>query len=459
MRLPIRPGILWKNRRNLGLGAGPSLGSAAMSAASAPVSAEPVSEPLIRIRSVLLVVGLIAAAMWLHPRALAAWQLHSSASALADYALCMVGPTGPALLRDNPAEFRHLVRRRLVASEASERPFGDCAAAARQVTGSVEVERAHRAQAWSFVEYGGVAADRARRGSRADQRLDDLAVSTKPVAELSKRAWPFVRGGYIKLIKPSLSAKEAMHPVELPTPSEGRGLPAWRAWYRSTTAVNGAHLLAMGHGANLSVYESQDGGINWTPAPLSAARDFAGRCLGGERSYTFGLDRDAKNYLVASHGADGAPSTFPLARADAQIFAAACDDRAVVAAVKPETSDDVTLFLCPYRSACSVLEIPPFGATGARPRFPLDVARVDGVTVVAAPMHELTRVTSTRDDGKSWTPYSVAFDGAASPYTRAAPGRLLTIEKRVMLYGGAPKPGQTYPVLFSDDYGASWRSH
>ncbi len=430
-----------------------------MSVASAPADGHVVAEPVIRIRSVLLIVGLIGLALWMHPRALAAWQLHSAASALADYGLCMVGPTGPALLRDNPTEFKGLVRRRLVSAAANERPFADCAKPAKEITGSVEIERAHRAVAWSFVEYGGAASDRAAKGSRAEMRIDDLQVSTRPVAELSKKAWPFARGGYTKLIRPSLSAKEAVHPVELPKPSVGRGLPSWRAWYRATSVTDKSQLLAIGAGANLSVFRTSDGGLTWFPAPLHTARSFAERCGAGERSYTFAVD--GKNYVVHSHGPEGPPTAFALARAEAQILAAACDERAVVAAVSLEGSQEVTAFLCPHRAACTVLELPIFPGTGSHPRAPLDLARIDGVTVLAVPMHDVVRVASTRDDGRSWTPYSVAFDTQAHPETRldvAVPGRLLTLGKRVVLYGAAPKPSQTYPVLFSDDAGASWRS-
>lgn len=89
------------------------------------------------------------------------------------------------------------------------------------------------------------------------------------------------------------------------------------------------------------------------------------------------------------------------------------------------------------------------------------MARLDGVTIVAVPMHDVVRVTSSRDDGRTWTPYSVAFDRAAHSEVRVdvpIPDRLLVVGQRVLLYGGAPKPSQTYSLLFSDDAGASWRT-
>src|SRR5215475_8135156 len=77
--------------------------------------------PPIKLRFVLL-LGLCAGAVaWLYPRLDAAWKVHTLAAALADYGACMVGPTGPTLLRDHElAEFRVLARRRLVTSPAAD---------------------------------------------------------------------------------------------------------------------------------------------------------------------------------------------------------------------------------------------------------------------------------------------------------------------------------------------------
>jgi hypothetical protein len=97
----------------------------------------------------------------------------------------------------------------------------------------------------------------------------------------------------------------------------------------------------------------------------------------------------------------------------------------------------------------------------AAPRYPLDVARVDGTTVLAVSMHGVVRVTSSRDDGVTWTPYAVAFDRAEHPTLHedaATPDHLLAIGSRLLLYAGATQPNQPYPVLVSDNGGASWRT-
>jgi hypothetical protein len=428
--------------------------------------ASPAPPPLpFRLRTVL-VLALLGGAIWfLHPRAMAAYKLHTSASTVADYALCMVGPTGPVLLRDHPADFRRLVRRRVVSAAPNDRPFQQCAKAAREITGSAEIERAHMATAWSFVEHGGAAADRARASRKPELTVDALEVSARPLAELSKRAWPFSREGYVSLMKPSLRAREAIHPIELPRPVAGSGLPAWRTHYQAVTRQGKDVWVALGRGANLSVLRSSDSGINWRAASGNDPHiaEIAERCPTGAtgRSFVFVLSNDARSTLVTSLGPDAPPDTHGLCPADREIFAAACDERALVAAVKPETSRDVTLYLCPYRARCTVMPLPRFAGVGALPRYPLDVARLGGTTIVAVTLHGIVRVSSTRDDGRSWTPFTVAFDETEHLNLRVdvkTPSRLLAIGDRVLLYGGAAKSKQTYSVLASDDLGASWRS-
>jgi hypothetical protein len=428
--------------------------------------ASPAPPPLpFRLRTVLVLVLLGGAAWFFHPRAMAAYKLHTSASTVADYALCMVGPTGPVLLRDHPEDFRRLVRRRVVSAAPNDRPFQQCAKAAREITGSAEVERAHMATAWSFVEHGGAAADRARASRKRELRVDDLEVSARPLAELSRRAWPFAREGYVSLMKPSLRAREAIHPIELPLPVAGSGLPAWRSHYQAVARQGKDTWLALGRGANLAVLRSNDGGIHWRAASATDPHvaEIAERCPTGlaGRSFVFALSDNGKTLLVSSLGPDAAPVAHPLVAADREIFAAACDERALVAAAKPENGRDVTLHLCPYRGRCGAMPLPRFTGVGALPRYPLDVARIQGTTIVAVTLHGIVRVSSTRDDGRTWTPFTIAFDEAEHPglpVNVKTPSRLLAIGERVLLYGGAAKPKQTYAVLASDDFGASWRS-
>jgi hypothetical protein len=418
----------------------------------------------LRLRFLLLWIAFIGAVCWVYPRATSAWRLYGLASEVADYGLCTAGPAGPSLLRDNPAEFRRLLRRRLTAARPSDRPFEACAEHARRILGSDEAEAAHRATAWSFVEYGGAAADRAAKGSVAELSLDSLGVTTRPLAELARAAWPFVRQGYTRLVKASLSAHEAPHPMELPRPGVGTGLPAWRARYTSAREVGTNWVLAVGSGANLGVYRSADHGLNWRSASLrtTGVSQFAERCIapGSEHAFTFALGPQDRIDAVSNDSSGGAQAT-PLAASGADVFAVGCDDTALVAAVAHDEHRTVSLHVCRFAGICTPMPMPSAEGVGSLLRFPFDVARVRGTTIVAQPMHGVVRVTSTRDDGRTWAPLAVAYDDAEYPDLRIpvrVPTRLLSLGDRVMLYGGAQEPRHAYSVLVSDDAGASWRA-
>lgn len=424
----------------------------------------PYALPPVRLRTVFAGLIALGALCSLYPRAVAAWEVHEHATQLADYALCMAGPTGPSLLRDHSSAFKSVVRRRLLAAGPDERVFERCAAAGAQVLESERAHKAFAAPASEFVEYGGPAADRAQAGSSKELSLDLLDVSTRALAELTRDAWPFVRGGYTRLMRPSIGAREAIHPVALPKPAVGHGLPVWPALYRAVHRTGSGYWVAFGRGSSLSVYRSDEAGLVWKPASVRhpLVESFAERCsAGGNRSFTFDTSDDERFVVVRAHEA-GAPSlTMPLAPTGAKIVSAACDEDTLIAALQPKDKAPLGLWACRYGASCSELRLPDFGSLTANVLPKLDLARVDGVTIVAVPMHGVVRVTSSRDDGKSWTPPAVAFDIEAHPEVRtqvALPARLLALGKRVFLYGGASKPSMTYPVLVSDDYGASFRT-
>jgi hypothetical protein len=173
------------------------------------------------------------------------------------------------------------------------------------------------------------------------------------------------------------------------------------------------------------------------------------------------LTEDTAQLTVASLGPDAPAFTTELASSELTVFAAACDEHALVVALRREDSPEVTARVCPFRSACTELSLPRFAGVVTPPRFPLDLARIDGVTVLAVSMHGIVRVASSRDAGRSWTPYCVAFDLGAHPTLSgdvSVPDRLLALGSRLLLYAGAPDPTQDYFVLASDDAGASWRT-
>jgi hypothetical protein len=93
--------------------------------------------------------------------------------------------------------------------------------------------------------------------------------------------------------------------------------------------------------------------------------------------------------------------------------------------------------------------------------FPVDIARAGGTTVIAVTMGQVVRVTSSRDHGKTWTPFTVAYDDSEYPDFRPAvrlPTRFISVGRRLFLFASANKASQTYSLLYSDDQGASFRT-
>jgi hypothetical protein len=407
--------------------------------------------PPIRIRS-LLALGLVAWFLFsLVPRALAGYRVHTLATSVADYAVCMAGPTGPALFRDNPAEFARLVHRRIVAASPSERPFEKCAKHALTITGSAEIARKHELSAASFSEFG----------LSGTETASALAVTSEPLVAAAHSAWPFVRG-YTALVKPSLGAYEAIHPVQLPRPGVGRGIPAWRGVYRSVKRTPDGLWLAFGKGAHLTVHKSTDNGLTWRPAASALTGDFAERCLTGDgRAYEVGLSADRDVLEVSSVELDGTAHATQLAPQTSTVYALACDERAAVVLLHAQNGKGAELYVCPFASRCTVLAGPRPDALPGLNEQTLDVARVHGTTVLAVTTKDIVRVSSSRDEGRSWTPFYVAFDVAEHPEVRVdvrTPSHLLTVDNRLFLYGGGNRSAQSYSVLISDDHGASFRT-
>src|SRR5688500_5699948 len=126
-------------------------------ATASPVhaGAAPLPRPLIRLRVVALLAFIGGLGLLVKPRSGAAWEVHGMTSALADYGACMVGPTGPSLLRSGATlEFELLARRRLLAASPSDAPFARCATLAGKLSDGSDVQHKHAAPAEQFREYG-----------------------------------------------------------------------------------------------------------------------------------------------------------------------------------------------------------------------------------------------------------------------------------------------------------------
>lgn len=398
-----------------------------------------------RLRHLLLLGVLASLAYALYPRAHAAWRLHDQANHFANYGSCMAGPTGPQALLEDPPQFYQLVRRRLLVSDSEAAPFATCARLAGDIAGT-DFEALHRLSAASFSEYAG------RYEPKAS--LVQMQVSAQYLAELAEAAWPFVRSGYAQLVKPSSHAREAAHPLPFERPSLGSGLPPFRAAHHATWSDRGRMLLTVGQGEGMQVFESRDTGLNWRATSLGqpGIGSNAGRCTTGGEPRAFAFEGGTDGVSIISLSGDEPIWRVTLGTLSG-IVNAACDGGSALL-VGPMRSGKNGLFVCRHGGHCGQVPVQPEWLEGE-----FDVARVAGVNVVATVYQGVVRVRSTRDEGASWAPPTVAFDYLSYPDLPTEvklPTRLLSVGKRLYLHG-AGAPGQRYPVLYSDDFGASFR--
>ncbi len=415
-----------------------------------------------RLRHALLLLALGGVGWQLAPRAEAAWTLRERATQLADYALCMAGPTGPTALRDQPEVFRDLIRRRLLSTGAESAPFEGCSDLAAQLTGDPAVRSAHYARAQDFIEYGG-RATRLVRGGEATLddvgvvSLDQLDVSTRPLADLARAAWPFERDGYTRLVKPSSHAKEAPHPLEFPRVAIGSGLPATPALYEASWQDADRWLLARGAADGLSLFETRDGGLRWRGVSINqpGLESHAGRCAASDSINAFTFESlpaasgsEAGGIAVNSWFGDQMQHAARLSEVEG-IVAASCDEETALIAV--ERKGQRSVVACRHAGTCAPVPVPDVWLEGA-----FDLARVSGINVVASVEFGIVRVRSSRDNGQSWTPATVAFDSQAGA-GGSVPSKLTKLGQRLILRAREDSAGG-YAMLVSDDHGASWRA-
>jgi hypothetical protein len=335
-----------------------------------------------------------------------------------------------------------------------EQPFLACQAFIERMGVPHSAFRIHSARAGEFSEYHN------EPGVPGRFTIKALELSTEPLEQLAAQAWPFVRSGPAKLMKPSSPAKEAPHVTVPGPPGGGTGLPATRSMYRSTAAYGDAAVVAMGSGANAQILMSKNRGIDWVPGGRHLASEIQDRCVADEEGRAFTLSRmnDGRR-IVVSQGPEAPPQVAALAPAEEEVAGISCDQSALVAALVLPADEQgrrpMRLRLCPLRQPCRDLQHPDMGS--ARLYFPADVARVGGDTIIARTSGGITRVSSSRDDGRSWLPWTVAFDRLSTGGERPAPFMLLVVADDVLLYSGA-RGAEPYPLLVSDDHGASFRA-
>lgn len=117
------------------------------------------------------------------------------------------------------------------------------------------------------------------------------------------------------------------------------------------------------------------------------------------------------------------------------------------------------LWLCASDQTCRQLPAPPV-LQGLAPDG-IDVARQKGATVVAVTQGSLVRVLSSRDDGRSYTPFAVAVDRAETESQSARslrPAQFLTIGNALLLIQEPTAGSGPSLAVASVDQGASWHT-
>ncbi|HWO14179.1 MAG TPA: hypothetical protein VNN80_31960, partial [Polyangiaceae bacterium] len=293
---------------------------------------------------------------------------------------------------------------------------------------------------------------------KAGTSLAALSVSDARLRELRDAAWPFAPAELGPLLRAERSAKVAPHPAEPPRPARGRGLPAFELGYSAFRQLGQSELLVAGQGANASARRSGDGGVSWAGVDIDdpSYAALSGQCTGGDGHASFRLRHTGTMLRVESWLDASQQTSFPLADGDASLASFACDATSSVAVLRGEERK-TSFRLCPHQAPCKVLPVPQ-ALRAAGSETALSIARVKGVSIIATARAGVVRVISSRDDGETWTPAVVAYDRDEQPSPAAElPAHLLSLGSRVMLYAGAQRPNQTYPVLFSNDFGASWQ--
>jgi hypothetical protein len=219
--------------------------------------------------------------------------------------------------------------------------------------------------------------------------------------------------------------------------------------------------LVQGRDVNTEAMQTLDNGKTWSrvDSELPAVQALGGTCTAGQGA-AFRIRSDSAALRLVHWSNGGAQASAAFGDADATLLALSCDEDAALLVLQDERYSRPQLKLCPSAKPCKVLKRPAALSLPAGPGAVLSAVRVRGAIVLALSREGVVRVTSSRDDGESWTPLVVAYDRAEQPAARAreaVPERLLALGGRVLLYG-APSPAGDYPLLASDDFGASWHA-
>jgi hypothetical protein len=263
------------------------------------------------------------------------------------------------------------------------------------------------------------------------------------------------------LMKPSLGAVEAAHVPSPPRPAVGRGLPAKSGVYRNVWRDGNGFGVALGIGSDAALFVTADRGVTFRPlARRGEAFDtHAERCVSpdGRKVYRLAPREDGSAEQVLFSLEAGEAMSSDLSPMTERVLGTGCDERSLVALTSDR--ERLHLRLCPFGGRCGELPLP--SALQGQSAAGVDVAKLQGTVVLSVADDGVTRVLSSRDEGKTFTPPIVAFDAAEYPELSLAarpPTRLLALGERLLLFGAVAKGSDSYPVLASDDQGVSFRT-
>ena len=363
----------------------------------------------------------------------------------------MAGPTGAVLLRDEPAKFWQLVRRRIVAADAEERPFAACSPLAQKLSGSTEVARLHSVPAREFSDWGDTGA-----------RLSVLQLGSglPNLVEMAQQAWPFVRGSIALLMKPSLGAKEAVYPTTVSAPGVLQGLSLVGGTYRARRVNEHGWYVVVSNARETRAYRSRDMGRKWTPTSpwQTSLQGTSNRCLddASDREFSVEATAGSGDMTINYFNQDAKTGQATVPRPLKTLRSLSCDGSSALL-LTSDTPSQVDLWLCANDQTCRALPVP---AQLKGLRFDgIDAARQKSATVVAVTQGALVRVLSSRDDGRSYTPFTVAIDHRDTDQPSIntyRPAQLLAIASTLLLVQEATTGPTGALALSSRDQGASW---
>jgi hypothetical protein len=379
-------------------------------------------------------------------------------SKVADYGSCMAGPTGALALAEEPSRFRALVRRRLLAAGPDDAPFAPCAEIAAAFEGGSAAQVVHRAKAATFLEWGGGGSHNLNEIHRVLPALGPLAID----------GYPFVRKSLRELVVPTPGAREAVHPTEPAIPVRVQGLRVSEAVVRSAVDVGRSKVLMLSNGREPWALRTRDQGRSWvaTSAWQAALEGHVNRCVASPVGPRFGalpVLSGGRAAVLIEPGELEPPRREVLGPGES-VAALSCDDSGATVLVRNRARGERVLSCSVARGDCAEIRLPdPVRFPGTR----LDVARIGHATVVAMTSGGVIRITTTRDEGASFTPPTLVFDGkeGAVPAlsngfvaTLVPLGNSLLLHLRPLTNGRTESPGLDGYALRSDDLGASFRS-